>query len=610
MSKKFYAVVFVLIMSVSLSGCHIPILNKEVTMPFFEKKPEEVISLMIDKMQDIKTVKYKSDIAVKMHIDPAKMEISSLSFLNSNANPQVLGESVSASGKASLNNIEYGVLPAPNAGNNMNMPMFGSGPMDIKYNISLSGATDQTDKINQQGETKFNLNLDFGGMEIKMNGEVKFIDQKIYFKIGQLPFPLSLIAGQFANQWYELDIEKMQELQEFGEIDLDDFDFAENKERLEKLEQKINKSIKDYKIINFDKRLKDEKIDNKKCYRYQVSLNKNNLDKLVKEFIKIFKEEFIDIKSKKIAGQGALDEIFNDPKFNSFLQKLSDIIKKAEGEIWIDKKDFYLCKAKFDFNMDFSGIEFDGEKMPNGALNINISGNLQYSDFNKPIKIEAPKDCKNLIDEIEKMIPKPIANKIDSSKNDSDNDGLTDEDEKIYGTDPKNPDTDSDGYSDGDEVKNGYNPNGEGKLDITSKISTKPSSDIKVLQTAIEMYIADNNGIIPNPTAINAWNGDGDSLKNILSLYLYSDELFKNLTEDWIYCWDFNSNKYMIAFGLKKDEKIAGDLDSDVFWRADQCIGSDDGKQIANPPNCADSNQGIIDDDINVSAYCVGSSAY
>jgi len=31
---------------------------------------------------------------------------------------------------------------------------------------------------------------------------------------------------------------------------------------------------------------------------------------------------------------------------------------------------------------------------------------------------------------------------------DSDNDGLTDEEEKIYGTDPKKQDTDGDGYSD------------------------------------------------------------------------------------------------------------------------------------------------------------------
>ncbi|PJE58277.1 MAG: hypothetical protein COU81_01570, partial [Candidatus Portnoybacteria bacterium CG10_big_fil_rev_8_21_14_0_10_36_7] len=48
---------------------------------------------------------------------------------------------------------------------------------------------------------------------------------------------------------------------------------------------------------------------------------------------------------------------------------------------------------------------------------------------------------------------------------DSDNDGLSDEDEiNIYSTNPNNSDSDSDGYKDGVEVLGGFNPNGAGKL--------------------------------------------------------------------------------------------------------------------------------------------------
>lgn len=48
---------------------------------------------------------------------------------------------------------------------------------------------------------------------------------------------------------------------------------------------------------------------------------------------------------------------------------------------------------------------------------------------------------------------------------DSDNDGLSDQDEiNLWHTDPNNPDTDGDGYLDGDEVKNGYNPLDEGEI--------------------------------------------------------------------------------------------------------------------------------------------------
>ena len=48
---------------------------------------------------------------------------------------------------------------------------------------------------------------------------------------------------------------------------------------------------------------------------------------------------------------------------------------------------------------------------------------------------------------------------------DTDNDGLGDYEEVIiYKTNPLVADTDEDGYSDGEEVSGGYNPNGDGKL--------------------------------------------------------------------------------------------------------------------------------------------------
>lgn len=53
----------------------------------------------------------------------------------------------------------------------------------------------------------------------------------------------------------------------------------------------------------------------------------------------------------------------------------------------------------------------------------------------------------------------------DISLPDTDSDGLFDREEiKIYKTDPLNSDTDGDGYLDGDEVKSGYSPLGPGRL--------------------------------------------------------------------------------------------------------------------------------------------------
>lgn len=53
----------------------------------------------------------------------------------------------------------------------------------------------------------------------------------------------------------------------------------------------------------------------------------------------------------------------------------------------------------------------------------------------------------------------------DPQKADTDGDGLFDREElNFYRTDPKSPDTDGDGFSDGQEVRNNYNPLGPGRL--------------------------------------------------------------------------------------------------------------------------------------------------
>ena len=57
-----------------------------------------------------------------------------------------------------------------------------------------------------------------------------------------------------------------------------------------------------------------------------------------------------------------------------------------------------------------------------------------------------------------------MVEEIGESLLDSDTDGLTDSEEKFWGTDPNNSDSDHDSYLDGQEIENGYNPLGEGKI--------------------------------------------------------------------------------------------------------------------------------------------------
>ena len=73
--------------------------------------------------------------------------------------------------------------------------------------------------------------------------------------------------------------------------------------------------------------------------------------------------------------------------------------------------------------------------------------------------IDQDTDQDGLTDKEERAIGTDINNQ------DTDNDNLFDREEvRVYKTDPLNPDTDGDGYLDGDEVSNQFNPKGAGKL--------------------------------------------------------------------------------------------------------------------------------------------------
>ena len=69
---------------------------------------------------------------------------------------------------------------------------------------------------------------------------------------------------------------------------------------------------------------------------------------------------------------------------------------------------------------------------------------------------------------------------------DSDQDGLSDEEEKMYGTDPYNADTDGDGYTDGAEVRAGYDPLKPAPGDKIIPAETKNPATPEVLSASTE----------------------------------------------------------------------------------------------------------------------------
>jgi hypothetical protein len=103
-------------------------------------------------------------------------------------------------------------------------------------------------------------------------------------------------------------------------------------------------------------------------------------------------------------------------------------------------------KEKKDLGID-PNLSVTGETITGGASSL---GPIQVLKIDKP-KIN-DQDQDGLSDEEEKVLG------TDPNKRDTDGDGLDDKDEARWKTDPLNPDTDGDGFLDGEEIKGGYSP--------------------------------------------------------------------------------------------------------------------------------------------------------
>ena len=464
-----------------LSGCYIPIVDKEVTVPFLERKPEQAVKLMYAQMGSVSTMKYNGDVKMNVHLDPEKLNLEDLtqnSFpafsSKNNSSPRVLG----------VNNMESSQA---NTGNSLQSgasnPMGGIGKgllkslQDIKVDYKLSGKLDRTDPENIKTFSDIDMGVKLGNTSYEAQMKTKSLGEKSYFNIQGVPMPLSMFLGGMMDKWISVNPEKIAEEQGGGSDSL-----WNDQEKIEKVRQQVMELAAKHNPIRVTERLKDKEVDGQECYHYKVAVNKDNLQTIILKTLDILHQEFEGDKKELSEAKKKIKEM---------TPKIEKAVTDFQAEIWIDQEDFYLRKSEFSTDIDPT---LASEKIPEKSIQLTISGQEKVYDFEQKVNITEPEDATPLSDLIESSFQAFSSGQTSSSespdiattseeskespsseqglkqikKKDSDNDGLPDEAEiNTFQTDPHNKDTDGDGYSDGKEVKEGYDPAGEGKLDMS-----------------------------------------------------------------------------------------------------------------------------------------------
>lgn len=308
--------------------------------------------------------------------------------------------------------------------------------------ISFSGASDVTDLNNPKAIFRFDIEAN--ELDQSFGMEIRTIGKTFYLNLASLP-DLGFIDLNFLkDQWIKFNIEEIAEQFELEE-ELEEIEIEIEKEIEEELSpeqiEQLRKVVAQIKIFEITEKLSNEKIEEVNSRHYKYTIIKDNLVQFITEINKITESEPL-----------------SEEELKEFKESLA-LIESIEGEIWIGKKDSFLQKITFNVN-----IKETEQNKTEGKVAVSI----QFKNHNKPIQIEVPSPVKTFDEVLEELFNQepqiPMSYDEDYDWNlDTDADGLSDELEKMYGTDPSKIDTDGDGYSDSEEVEAGYdplNPNG------------------------------------------------------------------------------------------------------------------------------------------------------
>ena len=273
---------------------------------------------------------------------------------------------------------------------------------------------------------------------------LKVTDDATFIELNKLPATIVPVASNFMNSWVKLDM--AEAARKLGKPEL-----ATEIEQKSQEEAQIVSQIKTLLANNqpytLNAVLPDDIINEQSMFHYSLMIDKAKVKTLLTSILPLLSDTAEN--NEQILAEA--NDILNNLSINNL-------------EIWVGKKDKYLHRVAFNLNLPNETETFGGT----AAVIMN------YSNFNAPIAVTDPEKFITLDELLESVLTSFMGGEttVDETTTsttedltiDSDLDGLTDNEEDFWWTDPNNPDTDGDGYSDFEEVENGYSPIGPGKI--------------------------------------------------------------------------------------------------------------------------------------------------
>lgn len=317
---------------------------------------------------------------------------------------------------------------------------------DKVSNILLGGKRDLNIKENPKFDYVFTINQPDSKVDISL--AFRYIDEIVNIKLmedSQIPF---FDLSQLQNQWFYFEKQERENLKDVVA------DTGQTQSKLNKgYKEKIFEIFKEAKLFKTIQPFQCDAIDSVPVFHYWVTLDAQGFFELMTKLEEVGQNMFRDQNLPVAFPKERIDEM------RKSLEKIKDI----PIEVWIEKESYFLRKVLINhFVADITKSDVISK--------VDVLLTFELNKINEPVDIRTHRNGESLEPVIQNIFGKwfsqsPLSkngsNELEAvDESDDDKDGLTNQEEFFYNTDPQNSDTDGDGYLDGDEIKNGYNPNG------------------------------------------------------------------------------------------------------------------------------------------------------
>ncbi len=330
---------------------------------------------------------------------------------------------------------------------------FGLLPKDLRVALTFTGKAEEP-KAGSPTRAEVHLQGTYASGDSSFAGDVllRIIGDAWYLNIQKFPSLPGYDVTPIKNQWIKIKTESLpQQLIQPSQEGLEQDKNAAEQSAV------IIESFRDAKVIAFGKSQGTETINNAKARVYPITFTPEQLPVAYKNMTDALQKRFGD--KALIKFDQKLYDGLSDAKAQA---SLKEQMKNLTVTIAVDTATGYPVRVAV----------LNWYEPPTGPTHYKISATLTYADINKTVTVEEPKATLDSDQATALVFPAGATStnlNVNGATNtntalDTDNDGLGDAAEQLYGTDPNKPDTDGDGYLDGEEVTNGYNPLGEGAL--------------------------------------------------------------------------------------------------------------------------------------------------